>query len=431
MAGSGPQARLERWLGDLHERGWFDGAISIRAPGGPLLEAAVGLASPEAGTNFELSTPSDTGSVAKSLTAALILALADEGRLDLDDPVAEHLDGFPYPLRVDHLLTHRTGLLAQHDWIWERAGRESDLTNQRILEVLCDQAPPLRYHPGERFAYDNVAFDLAALIASRVTGRSFGDVLAERILGPAGMADAFLRPARFAEWPVSRTVGFRRRGESFEPADQIEGEAFHGASNIQMSARDLRRWATALSSGVLPGTAATGPGFATVLLDDGLPTGINRLSLYRSQQGGTYHYPGVLEGFFALFAFDTPRQLSIGLVSNSSIPQWLRPRLLHDLTVIATGGQPRPVDSLTPPLGRGLIATDQGGHEVAGRGVLELSEQDTELFVHPPGGATYRVFTLDPPEYSYVPGMDAYLSVTQEGDLRWWDGAGEWLERPA
>lgn len=420
--GPGEAAPLQEWLDGLHARSWFDGAVSLGRADGSVIEAAAGVSSPQSASPFTVGTACDTGSVAKTITAALIHEMVREGRLALDDPVSRHLPAFPYAdIAVDHLITHRTGLLAQHDWIWERAGRHRSLTNELILEVLAANRPPLSFPTGVRFAYDNVAFDMAALVVAAVADQPFAEVVNERVLLRHGLSDSFLRPAAFDEWPRPRTVGFRRANSAWELADQVEGEAFHGAANIEMSARDLRRWATALAES--PATPAD-----EVHLDDGHPTGINRRSLYTSRGGAAHHYPGVWAGYFALVVFDRRRGLSAGLVSNSSIPQWLRPRLVHELLAMAGGSEPTPPARLGPPAGGRPIGPDQAGtHRTGHNGFVELAVDEGQLTFQPEGGARYAVYPLGEDGLSYVPGLDAYLSW-REG-LEWWDGAGEWIER--
>ena len=56
------------------------------------------------------------------------------------------------------------------------------------------------------------------------------------------MTSTFLRPARFADWPGVRTLGYRRAGDSLVVHDVFDNEGFYGGSNLYFSARDLHRW---------------------------------------------------------------------------------------------------------------------------------------------------------------------------------------------
>lgn len=129
------------------------------------------------------------GSVSKQFTAATVLALADEGRLRLDATVAEYLPEWfakEPELRVRHLLTHTSGIA---DFLWQKGYRaladRPDSTKADFLALAA--AAPRRFPPGARWAYSNTNYKALALIVERVAGRPFDEVLAERVLRPAGV----------------------------------------------------------------------------------------------------------------------------------------------------------------------------------------------------------------------------------------------------
>jgi D-alanyl-D-alanine carboxypeptidase len=97
-------------------------ALHVDAPGlGLNWEGAAGMADPASGIPMTPETPSRISSNTKTFIAAAVLRLAEEGRLDIDDPIAEHLpgefvemlegDGYDtQAMTVRHLLTHTSGL---------------------------------------------------------------------------------------------------------------------------------------------------------------------------------------------------------------------------------------------------------------------------------------------------------------------------------
>ncbi|MFI7493956.1 serine hydrolase domain-containing protein [Kocuria sp. M4R2S49] len=116
--------------------------------------------------------PFPWASVTKLLTALVVLHAADEGAVDLDEPAG------PPGATVRHLLSHASGL---------------SLDGEKVM------APP-----GRRRIYSNRGTELAAEHLERRTGRPFGEELAERVLGPLGMAGTRLQgsPAHGAHGPV-------------------------------------------------------------------------------------------------------------------------------------------------------------------------------------------------------------------------------------
>lgn len=137
-------------------------------------------------------------SVAKGFTGLATASLVDEGRLAWDDPVRPVL-GTDLPLvddrvTVGQLISHTSGI---GDYLDEEA--DGDITDYvltlppHVLDDTEAYLPMLDGHPqvsepGTTFAYNNSGFVVLALVAQRVAGVPFPDLVAERVLTPAGMS---------------------------------------------------------------------------------------------------------------------------------------------------------------------------------------------------------------------------------------------------
>src|SRR3546814_15018078 len=101
-------------------------------------------------------------SVAKEFTAATGLRLFDDHRLALDDAVASHLPGFPYPdITVSQLLAHSSGIpeVLDHYGAQLQAGHLSaPITTRDAVSVLAGERKPLLFAPGTRFDYSNTGY---------------------------------------------------------------------------------------------------------------------------------------------------------------------------------------------------------------------------------------------------------------------------------
>jgi CubicO group peptidase (beta-lactamase class C family) len=131
------------------------------------------------------------GSISKTLTAALVLQLRDEGRLALDDQLDRHLPGTPVgALTLRQLLGHVSGLQREPagDW-WERAPG-SDLDT-----LLAGLTPDkLAYPPYRTFHYSNLAYGLLGAALHRLTGESWATLVTERLLEPLEMTRTTYHP---------------------------------------------------------------------------------------------------------------------------------------------------------------------------------------------------------------------------------------------
>lgn len=174
----------------------FSGVIRVDHGGSTVLERGYGLADRAQGVAMTSRHRLPVASISKGFTALVVGALIDEGLLAFDSPVRPQL-GTDLPLvddavTVDHLLAHTSGI---GDYLEESAGEITDHVLDvpvHTLEDAEDFLPVLDGHvqvraPGERFAYNNAGYVLLALLAQRVAGRSFHDLVRTRVLEPATM----------------------------------------------------------------------------------------------------------------------------------------------------------------------------------------------------------------------------------------------------
>jgi CubicO group peptidase (beta-lactamase class C family) len=182
----------------------FSGVVRVDRPGTEPLVRAYGFAHRGLRVPNTVDTRFGIASGTKGLTALAVASLAEDGVLPLST-TARSLLGADLPLvddrvTVEHLLAHRSGI--------------GDYLDESALASATDHVLPVPVHllaetvdylgvldghpqvspPGERFAYNNGGFVLLALLAERAAGVSFRRLVAERVCGPAGLADtAFLR----------------------------------------------------------------------------------------------------------------------------------------------------------------------------------------------------------------------------------------------
>jgi CubicO group peptidase (beta-lactamase class C family) len=190
-------------------------------------------AEPDATSKFPI------GSTSKQFTAAVILALADDGKLRLDAPVGEYLPewfaGEP-GLRITHLLSQSSGLA---DFLWLDGYRPlaDDPATPIAAYIALAAAEPRRFAPGTRWAYSNTNYKALALIVERVTGQPFDDVLADRVLRPAGI-DGIVACHRLA--PTQYLPGVNIDGKPV-PLD-ASAAAYVGDGGLCADAQSLAKW---------------------------------------------------------------------------------------------------------------------------------------------------------------------------------------------
>ncbi len=182
-------AKVERAIA---EEGLVGVTWSLVTPDGVSLGAA-GIRDASLGTRLVPTDRVHVGSVAKTLIATGVLALATEGRLALDAHVSELLPGLqmvnPWnadaPLRVRHLLDHTGGL--DDVRLWQVFTLRGDPDSPLASSLGGQQAITVRHRPGARFSYSNTGYLLLGMLIERVTGMRYETWLGESLLAPLGM----------------------------------------------------------------------------------------------------------------------------------------------------------------------------------------------------------------------------------------------------
>src|SRR5581483_1650182 len=186
-----PAARLEEYLQALVRRDDFSGTVLVARDGRPLLARGYGLANREHDISNGPKTKYRIGSITKPITALVLLLLVQQGKLQLDDPMSRHVEEVPEAwgkVTIRHLLAH-TGGVPEHTNLPDFGRRMTAPTTPRdIVGLVRDR--PLDFPAGEKFKYCNTGYILLGLVAEKVSGQSYADLVRRSVLEPLGMADS-------------------------------------------------------------------------------------------------------------------------------------------------------------------------------------------------------------------------------------------------
>ena len=222
---------------------WRDDEVALRR--------AWGVADRETGRAMSAGALQPIYSVSKQFTAALILRLAAQGRVELDAPVARYLPEWfadEPSLSVRHLLRHTSGL---PNFVALPAARaiEEAPPGSHGLGAILDLVDPLprRFAPGARHAYSNSNYTALALIVERVAGLPFDRAQRELLLRPLGLD----RIDECEALDRSRiVVGHDSTGNRVVlPVNRAPTHAGNGG--LCANAEDLAMWTRALGEGLV------------------------------------------------------------------------------------------------------------------------------------------------------------------------------------
>jgi CubicO group peptidase (beta-lactamase class C family) len=175
-----------------------------------VLHQAMGWADRDELVPLERNSVFRIASMTKPFTGTAALLMVDDGRLTLDDRVADHLPSFDSrpsaSITVRQLLTHRSGFV--------QGGQPPGYAaSPSLLDAvrLAGEAGP-DFPPGDRFIYSNLNSEALGALVETVSGVSVEDLLAERVLAPLGLSDTHVRFAPGATWTSRVPSSFRQWG---------------------------------------------------------------------------------------------------------------------------------------------------------------------------------------------------------------------------
>jgi CubicO group peptidase (beta-lactamase class C family) len=209
--------RLQREVDSTAQATGFSGVVRIAD-----VAHAYGLANRAYGIANTVDTQFAIASGTKGLTAVTIATLLEDGALELSTTVRSVLgDDLPLirdDVTIEHLLSHTSGIGDYYD---EEVEHDFDAyvlpvpvhelaTTEDYLKVL--DGHETKFPPGERFSYCNSGYVVLALVAERVGGVPFHELVQLRVCAPAGMdATAFLRSD---ELPPTAAIGYVKDGRT-------------------------------------------------------------------------------------------------------------------------------------------------------------------------------------------------------------------------
>lgn len=199
-------ARLdEALLASLESIDATAGALAVASDGDVLLERGYGWKGADQSEPLPSTAVFRIGSISKGITAALVDQLVDEGTLEPDDPLLEHVTVDPpddeladkrvADITVEHALEHRGGWnrfeTSDHIWdsfgIAESLGLEEPPALEDAIAFILDN--PIHYDPGTDAIYSNDGYVMLGGVVSGLLGLDYQRAVEDRLLEPLGLAD--------------------------------------------------------------------------------------------------------------------------------------------------------------------------------------------------------------------------------------------------
>ncbi len=239
--------------------------VSVQTPDRGTWQAALGVSDIVTRTPMDVADHVRIGSITKSLTATVILQLAQEGRLRLDDPLAPYFPGVQTNRATIRQALQLTSGIA--DYTTDAFLNALAVAPQRVwspAELVCLVAdePPM-FPAGTSWYYSNTNYVMLGIVAEQVTGQPLRQLIADRIFGPLNMTGCSFPDAADNTIPQPNSRGYMLSTKWDRPPTPpaplpplVDVTDFNpswaaGAGQAICTAADLVLWARALATGEL------------------------------------------------------------------------------------------------------------------------------------------------------------------------------------
>ncbi|WP_370944905.1 serine hydrolase domain-containing protein [Amycolatopsis sp. cg5] len=256
------------------------------------------------------------GSITKSIVAAVVMRLRDEGKLDLNDPLDKHVAGTSFGAStIGQLLSHTAGLTAESPGLWWERTVGDDW---KALETSL-ATDSLKHRPGARFHYSNVGYGVLGEVIARHRGTGWFDAVRDEVLTPLGMTRTTPSP----EAPHAPGLAVHPFADVVLPEPSHDAGAMAPAGQLWSTITDLARWTAFVgghTAGVLRAeTVAEMRDMVTVDDGDVWTSGYGLgMQLIRTQGRALAGHTGSMPGFLACSLIDPATQTGALVMANTT-----------------------------------------------------------------------------------------------------------------
>jgi len=252
-------------------------AVLVRQNGRSVFERGYGVrdlrskSAIDAHTNFRLA------SFTKQFTAMAIMLLVHDGKLRYDQLLTEIFPDFPAygkSIALRNLLNHTSGLPDYEDLMdavektkgptWTP---EKQIHDDEVLELLKKEKNG-KFAPGSSWSYSNSGYVVLGTIVAKVSGKTYGDFLRERIFTPLKMDHTIVFKKGKNE-VANRAFGHSKENNALKETDQSSTSATLGDGGIYSNLEDIAKWDDALRNHTLLSEKEFQPALSPAKLNDG------------------------------------------------------------------------------------------------------------------------------------------------------------------
>ena len=373
---------------ELQEKNAIGAGVAIIKNERVVFAKGFGTANVETNSPITPDTLFQIGSITKTFTAALILSMAQEGKLKLDEPVGSYAKNLSTKLSrvtLNQLLNHTAGIIDEPDEYG--AGDESLMAS--YIRSWTDEYS--LFNAGEVFSYSNSGFALAGFAAQEAGRKLYADLMTEKIFSPLGMKSTTFRPTVAMTFPLAVGHQTKQPGEKpFVVRPLPQDARLYPAGTMYSSLNDMSRFAIAfLNGGKIDGKQIIAP----AVIENMSTSSAAQLSaaddtsyghgLFTNTRRGirTVWHDGSMTGYVASMLLVPEQRIAVIILGNTNnvVFSKTQEKALETMLTLRPKAEPKAksVQLLTKAEGQKLI----GIYNQPNRFKIEILEREGKFYI--------------------------------------------------
>lgn len=240
-------AKIDEFVQVFHDYGLFSGSVLVAEKGKVIFKKGYGMADIEWGIPNEPDTKFRIGSITKQFTSMLVLQLVELGKIDLEGKLSDYL---PYyrkdtgeKVTIHQLLTHTSGIPSYTSLPqFSQEISRDPYPVQEFIQKYC--SGDLEFEPGSKFKYNNSGYFILGACIEEVTGKTYEDVLKEKILDQLVMKDTGYDHHNTII--KNRASGYQKTFDGYENSPYLDMSLPYAAGALYSTVEDFHLWDQAL-----------------------------------------------------------------------------------------------------------------------------------------------------------------------------------------
>lgn len=312
-------SKIDALIKIYNDYGQFNGSVLVAESGKVIYKKGFGLANREWNIPNKPDTKFRLGSITKQFTSMLILQLVEQEKIDLQGKLSDYL---PYyrkdtgsQVTIHHLLTHSSGIPSYTSIpnFFEDMSRDP-YPVEEFVKKYCSR--DLQFETGSKYLYNNSGYFLLGAIIEEITGKTYEEVLNEKIFLPLGMENSGYD--RYGPIIPNRASGYSNAFGDYTNAPYLDMSLPYAAGSLYSIVEDLYLWDQALYTEKLLSAKMKELMFTPHIANYGYGWGIRQKSLPDSKEKLTsISHGGGINGFNTLIERLVDEKQLIVLLNNT------------------------------------------------------------------------------------------------------------------